>query len=253
MKNNKGIYVLITLIIFVCLFSIYKSVNKILSKKIDNNKNNQEQNETIKSELEQSVNEIVAYAKIYDSENRNDSDINYNSYIIADGFLKNYSFENLADNLNHSLSEKDNNLSGIIYIKKDNSIYFSISNGKECIIKSFENESYEIYDVSEQTKCHKPYLYDDNLTVSLLAFEQESGILNNSNGVSTNSLLILAVSNLLDNEAATYKWYRNGELLSNTSSSYLVNTSEDAEYYIEVETFNGKFMKSEPIHVKIEK
>lgn len=267
MKNSKLSYAIIVLVFLLCFVSIYFSLQTI-SLKIggtnndrdnDTTDNNGDINNIVPSTNDmENINEFVDYVKMYDTNNRSDYMNQYNSYYINNGVLNGYNYNTtkgeFVNNLNHSFGVEKGIYNGKIFIKNDDSIYFSISNGQKCYVKVLENEEIEIYNVSEKDKCHRAYVLSEELSVDLFIYNFDTGVVYNEGEISASSLLISINTNLLDVDAATYKWYRNGVLIeNNSSSSLLLESDEDATYYVEMFSFDGKTAKSEGTTIKIKK
>lgn len=252
MKKNKLFYIIIILIFLICLLSICLSLKNIFSKNHKNNNNIQK-----KDEIE-IINEIVDYVRGYDATNHTNYSNQYTFYDLKNRELY-FSGYNTKENefINQSINIFDNDkkvYNGKIYIRNDGAIYISISSDKKCYVKSFDSEEIEFYDISEKDKCHKLYFINDDETASLLVYNSLNGNLYNQEQISNSSLRISVITSLLDEDAVTYRWYRNNTLVENNSSStILIESDEDAEYYAQVIFSNNEFIQTEPVTIKIKK
>ncbi len=262
MKNNKLSYILVVLVFVICLISICFSLKDIFSK----NEKNDEHNNTANGEISdyitkkdiKNINDFIDYVKAYENNNRSDYNNQYNLYYIDNGILNGYNFNTtnvkMLNNLNHEFELEKNVYNGKIYVKNDGAIYFSISSDKKCYVKSFDSEEIEFYDISEKDKCHKLYFINDDETAGLLIYNSVNGNLYNQEQISNSSLRISVITSLLDEDAATYRWYRNNTLVENNSSStILIESDENAEYYAQVIFSNNEFIQTEAANIKIKK
>lgn len=262
MKKNKLINLIIILVLVICLVSICFSLKNIFSKSDKNGEHNNNTNDeisdyVIKNDIK-NINDFIEYVKTYENNNRSDYNNQYNLYYIDNGVLKGYNFNTtnvkMVNNLNYEFEVDKNIYNGKIYIRNDGAIYISISSDKKCYVKSFDSEEIEFYDISEKDKCHKLYFINDDENASLLVYNSLNGNLYNQEQVSNSSLRISVITNLLDEDAVTYRWYRNNTLVeNNSSSSILIESDEDAEYYAQVIFSNNEFIQTEPVTIKIKK
>ena len=262
MKKNKLINLIIILVFVICLVSICFSLKKLFSKsdKNDehNNNTNGEINDYIKKNDIKNINDFIDYVKTYENNNRSDYNNQYNLYYIDNGILNGHNFNTtknrFINNLNYEFGVDKNIYNGKIYIRNDGAIYFSVSSDKKCYVKSLDSEEIEFYDISEKDKCHMLYFINDDETASLLVYNSVNGNLYNQGQISDSSLRISVITNLLDEDAATYRWYRNNTLVENNSSStILIESDEDAEYYAQVIFSNNEFIQTDPVTIKIKK
>ena len=244
MKKNLIYKIIAIVLIIILVFFVLKKIN------INDDKpqgNIELDKESFKKELEQVIN-IVDENKIVD--------LNNVFYMYGSDYfygLKMNEYNNYDKFFNKNDIKFEYITEGQVILKNDGSLYLTASSDKYCALKDFYSENFEIYNISEQEKCHKIYVDGEKLTLKIISFNLENAIQYNSGDISNKSIGLSAICNVLDSNALSYKWYRDGVLTDNNTGAYYILNNEDAEYVVEITTIDGQSIKSEPFHVIINK
>lgn len=245
-KRSIIIFILsLTIIILVLILALKKDNDNLsdIDKDIETQKNN----------LQNEVNEIITVI-----ENSNVKDSNNIIFMFGPNYL--YGLKQ-SDNSNRYDYVVDKKLESIEYVvggkaiqKNDGSLYVSAWNDEYCVIKDFNDNNLSVYEIKEKTKCYKTYVDGEELTLYIKAINLDNATTYESGSVGKSNLLLVAVCNVLDSNALTYKWYKDGSLINNyDDEQYYVVDNEDSEYVVEVTTNDGQTILSETFHVIIEK
>lgn len=244
----KKKYYIIGIIVIIFLIILGVFFNK---KPINDELKNTDDKENLKKETTEIVN--IVKNNEYDHDVYNNE---YNMYYIQNNSI-------MGNNLNSLTNEYDFNLKpysfeykyikdGFLAENKNGELYVSINNDDYCVIKDFKDDDLKVFD-KDDSNCHIEYINGSELYVFVLPTKLYSNTNYENGNISDEPVSLISVNNLLDNDAATYEWYRNGELIEGANiSTYTVNKEvEDATYTVKVTTPSGKMVMSEPINVKI--
>lgn len=161
---------------------------------------------------------------------------------------------NIGDGVNFNYDISGYNIErGILYKNENGDLYASFENKEQCAIKDFSDSEFSIYDINEKEKCHKFYYLNDQFRLNILPLTLADNKIYNSGSVANDYIALLVESNILDKNAITYTWYRNGKKIDNSNIQVYTITfeQEDADYYVEMTTNDGQVFKSDPVNVKI--
>lgn len=183
--------------------------------------------------------------KIYKYQNNSLNLINYNS--ISNGYMNNTISENLIYNMND----------GIIIESNNGNQYLSFSNNKYCAVKNFDENELTIYNIENEENCHLNIIIGNDYEISLFGKALNGTKIFNSGDTANEILELNVLINILDDYQYSryfYRWFRDGkEIVDADDYKYIINLhDEDAEYYVEVTTTDGKVITSEPFHVVIQ-
>ncbi len=203
------------------------------SKKIDN-----------KQKFENDIKNIIDLisSNIKDNENKPMGYVVYGNYITN------------SDNVNYDISAY-NISTGILHQNEKGEIYASLGNNEFCAIKDFNESEFTIYNIEEKEKCHKFYILDAEINLTIVPFYTQNNNLYVEGTVSDDYISLLVQENVLDDNAIKYKWYRNSEEINDSNINiYTISKDyEDADYYVEIIANNGQVFKSSPVNVKIDR
>lgn len=227
-RIKKNLLVGILSCLMLCITSC-----KSGSQKIDN-----------KQKFESDVKSIISIISnnINNNENKEIGYVVYGDYITS------------SDNINYDISSY-NISTGILHQNENGEIYASLTNNEFCAIKDFDDNDFTIYDISEKEKCHKFYILNSEINLTIVPFYTQNNNPYIEGTVSDNYISLLVQENVLDDASIEYKWYRNNEEINDSNISiYTITTDyEDADYYVEIIASNGETYKSEPINIKIDR
>ncbi len=239
--HNIVLYVILVLTITAC-----NNKNEVDSK-------NEQKN------FEIQVNDVVGIINENDISNYQNE---YITYYIDNDYLYGINYNtvtlNYESNLSYDLPDYDFN-EGIIVKKNDGTMYLSIESDDFCAIKDFNDSSFVVYNTDEKEKCHKLYTIDDEIKINVFATNLEDSSENygiyESGTISNGYIKLSSSTNLIDELAVNYQWYRNSEQLDdgNVMDYTIISDYEDADYYVEVTAPDGTSYKSETVNVKIER
>lgn len=230
--NKQRILIFITLNLLIC----------VACGKIDNNEVDSINDG--KLEFKENIENILTLVKSFNNENPINE---YNLYFIEKDVL--YGINQIEDISNYNFDY------GNIIKSNNNDIYLSIGNNKYCAIKDFNDSDVLIYNINEQEKCHRVYVDGDKISLSIVATYLSDDSIYDSSVVSNDYISLSAINNIFDKKSYIYKWYKNNEAINNSNVQTYTITSEieDADYYVEIRTYDDQIIKSEPINVKIDR
>lgn len=187
--------------------------------------------------------------------NKDEYQNDYNTYYLQKDYLYGYNYNTTRLEYNYDIviNYDYEFKSGVIIKNKDNEMYLSIENKDYCAIKDFKDNDISVYDILEKDKCHITHIMDENLSLGIFSKYLDNDELYSSGEVADRTVSLSAFHNILDDGNCTYTWYRNGEKIEDSNVKTYVVTSdyEDADYYVEMTTYEGQTIKSEHINVKI--
>ena len=200
--------------------------------------------------------------RLIDAIENNKHDINsleteYIYYNLVSNELVGYYYNNQISNLDYILKYEvsDMNMESIKFVEnKIGELYLSIKNNDFCAVKDFKDENFEIYNVNEHEKCNIDLIAEEDVFVEVFGIDMVANKMYVSGNLSNNGLELMASTNILDTTNCSYRWFRNDVEIKNSNVPiYVVNKDENAYYFVEVTTADGKKARSISIHVVISK
>ena len=144
---------------------------------------------------------------------------------------------------------------GIISLNSNGDVYLSVESDEFCAIKDFTDKSFTVYDIEEQEKCHRYHVFGNESIKLLLYKNSEQKEFYNPGSINEDYVYMVVGSDMVDSKAVIYNWYRDDvKIASTTDNTYKVRKNkENANYYVEIVTPNGKVINSDVVNILIEK